>query len=794
MVSNYFKIALRNLLRHKSYSAINIVGLSVGVACCILIVLYVTNELNVDGFHRNGDHIYRLMRKTDIGSSSSIASPWTSAQFTPLLRNSYASEIQEIVRVLPNDGLMRYKNNAFKEPHVIFADPNFFRVFSFPLEQGSSDAVLSNPNSIVISGAMARKYFGDESPIGKTLLFENKYNFIVTGMFTKGEGNSHLNFDFVGSIELFAQRPWFSEIMGNNLYTYFRLPDNVSAAQLEAKMPDFVKQHFTDATVNKSQKLTLQLQALRDIYFYAAPPYVCTLHGDRSNIYLFSVIAIIILGIACVNFMNLATARSVGRAKEVGLRKVMGAYRIHLIGQFLGESVLVSGLAVLIAIALVEAALPMFNAFIGRKLFIPYANLSSLPIMLLGMIVLGILAGTYPAFFLSSFQPIVTLKGKFKARKSSLLFRSGLVVVQFAISTSLIIGTIVMMQQLRFMNTKSLGFDKEHTVLVSIDNQDIYENRVRFQSLLRQSPDVLTVSAMSGEPGGFHDGFSFTVQGKEHEPQKLRTVFTDEYYAKTLGLKIRVGRDFSRDFPNDAKGSILLNHAAVRQFGWKDDEAVGKVLRMNMRDTTAKMVIGFVEDFHFSSLKDAIEPMAISIGDDHRVFAIKLRAGNTAQSLAAIEQAWRTASPRHPFEYKFLDESYNSLYKNEQQQSTLISYFSALAIMVSCLGLFGLTAFTAETRMKEIGMRKVLGASVGSIIGLLSVDFLKLVGIAIAIAIPLSYWAAGKWLQGFAYRIEISAGVFFWASVLAVMIAFTTVAAQAWRAAQANPVVSLRSE
>jgi putative ABC transport system permease protein len=794
MLTNYLKIALRNLLRHKIYSAINIVGLAVGVACCIVIVLYVADELGVDRFHRNGDHIYRLMRKTEISGTSGIAAPWTSAQFTPLLRNAYPDEIRDIVRVLPTDGLMRNGNKAFKEPHVVFADPNFFTVFSYPLVQGNPASVLTNPNSIVISQAVAQKYFGSESPIGKVLQFENKYDCLVTGVFSASSGNSHLEFDIVGSLGMFAERPWFTQIMSNNLYTYLRLADNVRAEELEAKLKQFVGNYFNESSNRTGSRLTLQLQALRDIYFYAAPPYVCARHGDKSNIYLFSLIAAIILSIACMNFMNLATARSIGRAKEVGMRKVMGAYRVNLIFQFLGESVLISGIAILVALVLVELMLPAFNAFSGRTLSVPYSDPMSVLLLLASIIVVGVIAGSYPAFFLSSFQPVVTLKGKFKARRSSVLFRSGLVVMQFVISTMLIIGTIVMMQQLQFMNTKSLGFDKEQTVLVKIDNADIYENRERFKSLLLQNPVITSVSAMSGEPGGFHDSFAFTVQGKEHEAQKLRTVFTDEFYAKTLGIKLVTGRDFSRSFANDAQASILLNESAVRHLGWRKDEAVGKILRMNMRDTSSKMVVGIVEDFHFSSLKEDIEPLAISISDDQRVFAVKLRAGNIGASIAAIEQVWHIASPKHPFEYTFLDESYARLYKNEQQQRTLMGTFSIIAIVVSCLGLFGLTAFTAESRMKEIGVRKVLGASVTSIIGLLSKDFLRLVGVAILIAAPLSYWLSRKWLQDFAYHMDLSWWVFALSGAVAVVIAFATVASQAWRAARQNPVNTLRSE
>jgi putative ABC transport system permease protein len=794
MFQNYLKIALRNLWRQKGYSAINIIGLAVGVACCIVILLYVANELNVDRFHHNGDHIYRLMRKTEISGTSGIAAPWTSAQFTPLLKSAYPAEIQEIVRVMPTDGLMRSGNRAFKEPHIIFADANFFSVFSYQLMQGNPASVLTNPNSVVISEAIAQKYFGNESPIGKTLQFENKYDCVVTGIFAGVSGNSHLDFDIVGSLALYAGSPWFTQILANNLYTYIQLTGNGRGEYLEAKFPQFVNGFFNEKSANAGSRLTLQLMPLRDIYFYAAPPYVCARHGDKSTIYLFSIIAVVILGIACVNFMNLATARSVGRAKEVGMRKVMGAYRSGIIVQFLGESVVVAAIAVLFALVLVESVLPTFNAFTGRTLSVPYTNPVNFLAILAGMLAIGVVAGTYPAFFLSSFMPVVMLKGKFTARRGNEFFRASLVVLQFTISTALIIGTIIMTQQLNFMTTKNLGFDKEHTVLVSIDNDDIYANRERFKSLLLQNAAITGVSAMSGEPSGFHDSFAFSEQDKEHEYRRLRTVFTDENYVKTLGIKLVTGRDFSRTFPNDAAGSLLLNQAAVTHLNWRTDKAVGKILRRSMRDTTAKMVVGVVEDFHFATLREAIEPLVISIGDDQRVFAIKLRAGDVAQALAAIERVWRNTSPRHPFAYKFLDETYDSLYKTERQQGVLMNVFSVIAMMIACLGLFGLAAFTAESRTKEIGIRKVLGASVASIIALLSKDFLKLVGIAIVIATPLAYWAAGKWLQDFAYRVELSWWVFAVAGVVAVVIAFATVATQAWRAARQNPVNALRSE
>jgi putative ABC transport system permease protein len=536
------------------------------------------------------------------------------------------------------------------------------------------------------------------------------------------------------------------------------------------------------------------LQPLEHIYFDNETQWDSAAHGDRKVVYIFTVIAFFILLIACINFMNLSTARSMGRAKEVGLRKVMGAYRSHLVLQFLSESIVLAFISLILALGLVWGLKPAFNSLVEKNLTIPYGAFFVILILLAVTISVGLLAGSYPAFFLSSFQPIKVLKGRFKANPQSAWLRKGLVVVQFSISIILIIGTFIIIRQMEFTQEKKLGYDKEHVVLVRINNNGIRTNRERFKTMLQGETEIASVSAMSGEPGGFHDNFSVDIQGRKEQEWKFRTVFTDFDYVKTLGMKVVAGRDFSRDYGTDTTQAAIINETAVKQLGWTNEEALGKDITITMRENTPRKVVGVVQDFHFSSLKEKIEPMVIAVADDNRVLAIKISPGNPAQAINKIEKAWAALAPQYPFEYTFLDEVYTNLYKAEQKQMAVFSVFASIAIFIACLGLFGLAAFTAEQRTKEMSVRKVLGADVSNIVLLLSGDFVKLVLIALIIASPVAWYAMHKWLEDFTYRAPIRPGVFLLAGICAMVIALLTVSYHAIKTAYTNPVKTLRSE
>jgi putative ABC transport system permease protein len=795
MLKNYLIVAIRNLRKYRVYSFINIFGLAVGIACCLFIFLFIQNELNYDHFHADGNRIYRLLRGSpDEGESR--GTPATSGPYAPSLLNDFPGDIQETVRVmhLGSGVLITIEDQTFMEKNSMLADSNFFQFFSFPLEVGDPKTVLSDPNSIVLSRAAARKYFGNADPIGKLLNFDGDGLFRVTGIMAPFPGNSHINPDMLVPVALVKNQAWFNEWWNNSMATYVKLAPQTDPQQLKARLPDFMDKYMGEDFQKIGQPTALKLQPLANIYFDNETQWDNAAHGDKKVVYIFTAVALFILVIACINFMNLSTARSMGRAKEVGLRKVMGAYKVHLVSQFLSESIVLSCISLVLALGLVAALLPAFNALVEKDLPIPYGALGMVVLLLGIALLVGLFAGSYPAFFLSSFQPVTVLKGRFKASPQSAWLRKGLVVLQFSISIMLIIGTFIIIKQMEFTRQKKLGYDKEHVVLVRINNNGIYQNRERFKTMLRQEPDIADVSAMSGEPGGFHDNFSVDVQGRKEEEWKFRTVFTDFDYIQTLGMQLVAGRNFSREFGTDTTQAAIVNETAVRRLGWTNEEALGKNITITMRENTPRRIVGVVQDFHYSSLKEKIEPVVIVPAQDNRVLAVKIKPGDLPQTIRKIENAWLTVAPQYPFEYTFLDQVYDELYKSEQKQMAVFSVFAGVAICIACLGLFGLAAFTAEQRTKEIGVRKVLGADVAGIVLLLSKDFVKLVLIALLIASPLAWYAMNKWLEDFTYRITIQPGTFILAGICAIIIALLTVSYHAIKTAYTNPVKTLRSE
>lgn len=793
MFKNYFKTAWRNLVKSKVFSFINIMGLTIGITVCMMIFLFVMNEFSFDNFHKDGDRIYRLMRGfKNEGKFANVA--YVSGQYAPALKNDFAGDIQSTVRVNTNDDLITIDNRSFHEKKVIDADSNFFKFFTFPLIKGNPQTVLQDLHSVVLTETTAKKYFGNiDNAMGKIIVVDKDLPLKVTGIAKDVPSNSHIQFDLVLPLENYKDRTWMTTWINNGIYTYVKLQPHVAKSRLEKQLPAFIEKYMgSDIRKYGLYHYQLSLTPLKDVYFDDAALDNIK-HGDKRVVYIFLSVAVLILLIACINFMNLSTIRAAERSKEVGLRKVLGAMRNNLVWQFIGESVLLTLISCVFAVALLVLAMPWYDQILGYSLTVSW---NTLPVWLFlagVVIVVGFLAGSYPAFFLSAFSPINALKGKLRLGKGGSTFRQILVVVQFSITVFLILSTIIIAKQMNYLKNTQLGYNKEQTVMVSIDNNDIYNNRNAFKRQLENESGVQSVSLMSGEPGGFFDGQVFDVQD-HNERWNARTEFADFQFVKTLGLKIIAGRDFSSSYPTDTTDAVLINKTAATKLGWTPEQAVGKWIENTIRDTVKRRIIGVVADFNFESLKSNIEPLVIAPNPDRRVALVKLKPGNIKAGVVLVEKAYKNVAGAYPFEYRFLDEQFNELYKKDIRQQTILSVFAGLAILVACLGLFGLASFTVTKRFKEIGVRKILGSSVKGIVVLLSKDLIKPVLIATFIALPAGYWAMNKWLQNFAYKTSLSWWIFVLAAFITILIALITVCFRAINAATANPVDSLRSE
>lgn len=791
MLRNYIKIAWRNLLKSKVFSLINISGLTIGITVCMMIFLFVIKEFSIDRFHQNGDHIYRVMRHFNMDSKESDVA-YLSGLYGPALLNDFKGEIKQATRVNQTDNLVTIGGNSFHEKKVLDTDPNFFSFFSFPLLKGDKATVLVNPGSVVLTESTAKKYFGSVSnAMGKVITVDKVLPLKITGIAKDAPGNSHLDFDLVMPLENYKDKGWMIKWINNGIYTYVLLNSTVTKAQIEKQLPHFIEKYMGPLLKQTGYRFTLALTPLKDIYFEKTLDGAK--HGDRMVVYVFLSIAVLILLIACINFMNLSTVRAAERSKEVGMRKVMGALRNNLIGQFIGESVLLTAISCLLAVVLLLLALPWYNQLLGDSLMVSWTTWPIYTFLFAVILIVGVLAGSYPALFLSAFSPVQALKGKLRLGKSGSLLRQVLVVVQFSISVFLIIGVIVITKQMSYVKNKQLGYNEEQTVIVPVDNDDIYNHIDLFKKDVQNDRSVQTVSVMSGVPGGFFDSHTFDVEGHS-EKLNARTEFADFEYVRTLGLKIISGRDFSAQLPTDSADAVLINKTAATKFGWSPEQAIGKSVKNAVRDDKSRRVIGVVEDFNFLSLKEDIDALVISPAKDPRVVLVKLKSGNLESGLAAIKNEYSKLAPSYPLEYSFLDQQFNELYQKDLRQQTVLTLFAALAIFVACLGLFGLASFTATKRFKEIGVRKVLGSSVSGIILLLSKDLLKPVFISMLIAIPLGYIAMNHWLQNFAYRTSLPWWVFFLSAFITFSVALLTIGFKAAKAALASPVKSLRGE
>ena len=762
-----------------------------------MIFLYISHELSYDDFHSRGKDIYRVVRTGDLNNDGKIDDvAYLSGPYSIALRNDYPDAIQKAVRVMPDNDLFTYKSITFNEKKVYIVDSNFFQLFDFPLVKGSPASVLSEPKSIVLTEESAKKYFGNEDPLGKILQMNKDLQLKVTGIAKNVPSNSHLDFDMLVPISNFKYFDSVKNFPNNGLFVYVQLNPKINPQQLRDQFPHFMDKYMGSYYKQSGFKMGLDLEPLKEIYFNDLQ-FDNVKHGNKKIVFIFMSIAILILIIACINFMNLATARAADRSKEVGLRKVLGAIRKQLVWQFMLESFLYAAFSAFLALGILQLLMPSYNYLLGYELA-SYWKDPYVYIFILGIIiVIGVLAGIYPALLLSSFSPIESLKGKLKLGKNGAFFRKTLVVFQFSISVLLIISITIISSQMNYVRNMDLGFNKEQSMLVKIDNKAIYEGRNLFKKSLQNDPSVINVSLMSGEPGGFHDVHSFIAEAKPGENFLFDTEFADFEFVKSLGLKIIAGRDFSAKFPTDSTQSVLINRTAAMKLGYKDPgQAIGKwIANVNREESKHRAIVGVVEDYHFVSLKESIEPMVISTSEDWRVAVIRLKPNSKLSStIENIKKLYSSAAPGYPFEYNFLDEEFNRHYNDDIKQGTVLSVFSGIAIFIACLGLFGLASYTAIKRTKEIGVRKVLGSSIQNIVLLLSKDLLKPVLLGTLIAIPIGHYVMSKWLQSFAYRVDIQWWMFVVSAFVAILIALLTVSFQAVKAALANPIKSLRTE
>ena len=792
MIGNYFKIAWRNLMKNKMFSFINILGLTIGISVCMMIFLFIMHEISVDRFHTRTASMYRVMRHVKRDSKDQSVSH-LSGRYAPALLNDFNGQIVRAVRVDPTDGLVTIGNKSFHEKKIIDVDPDFFSLFSFPLLRGDTASVLKNISSVVLTETTAKKYFGSiDNAMGKVIELDKNLPLKVTGIARNVSSNSHLTFDLVVPLDNYKTRGTMTTWINNGMYTYVQLAPTTTQLQVEKQLPAFMEKYMGADMRKYGFNFSLSLTPLRDIYFEKAA-FDSARHGDKSVVYIFLSIAALILLIGCINFINLSTVRAVERSKEVGLRKVMGAIRTQIVAQFIGESILMTVISCLLSVIVLAIAMPWYNRVLGYSLNLLDHTGLLLLFCLAVTVVVGILAGSYPAFFLSNFTPFEALKGRLRLGKGGSAFRQALVVVQFSISVFLIIGTIVVARQMDYIKNKQLGYDKAQTVMIPIDNEDIYTHLHTFKKALQHETGIAGVSMMSGEPGGFHDSHMFDVEGHA-EKWQARTEFSDFEYVSTLGLKIIAGRDFSPQYSTDTTDAVLINRTAAAKLGWTPEQAIGKWIQNTVRDSLKRHIIGVIDDYNFLSLKEQIDALVISPAEDRRMTLITLRPGQINAAMQAIKTEYAKAAPAYPLEDRFLDQQFSEMYSNNLHQQTILTAFAGLAIFVACLGLFGLASFTASRRVKEIGVRKVLGSSVENIVLLLSKDLLKPVLIATCIAIPAGYFAMHNWLQDFAYQTSMSFWLFLLAALITFFIALLTVSIKAIKAARANPSKSLRSD
>jgi putative ABC transport system permease protein len=791
MIKNNLKIAFRNIQRHKGFSLINISGLAIGMACCLLILLFIRDELRFERFHANADKIYRTIidEYVDGKWGHNVGSP---DLLGPALKEEYP-EVASYTRLFNPDWIDKWmvsvEGKYFYEEKLFFADPTLFDVFTFPLLQGNPKTALKDPNSVVITNKIAQKYFGKENPIGKLITIDDTVEAKITGIARSVPENTHFAFDLLVSFESVPYKWALNTWKTQQFYTYILLTETYPQEELDEKLSGFFEKVF-----GKQTNFKLWLQPIKDIHLHSRTfnNDMAENNSDMAYIYIFATIAVFILCIACINFMNLSTARSLQRAKEVGVRKIMGAHRRQLIKQFLGESFVFSILAGCIALFLLIFCLPIFNALAGKNI-----SMNQKEILFIGLVMAGIafmtgfLSGSYPSLFLSSFPPIKGLKGHFSAGEKSAVFRRILVIMQFTVSVVLITGTFIISDQIQYCLTKNLGFHKENVVVLPLRSRKTIASYRPFRNTLMKNPSIMNAAGSSTVPGRSVGVRGIHPEGNAWYPRN--SIFVDYEFIPTLGIELKEGRNFSRNIPTDVDDAYIVNESAVRKFGW--DQAIGKQLIWAGDKNKEGYVIGVVKDFHYKSLHQEIEPLVLHLPPGGISYAlVRIASANVIKTMSFIKGKWSKFYPALPFEYFFLDDDFDRLYRSEEKMKKVFNAFTFLAIFISCLGLFGLTSYVLEKRTKEVGIRKVLGASVSRIILMLSKEFTKSVFLANIFASPIVYFAMNQWLQNFAYRIHISLWKFLASASIVMIISLLTISHQSIKAATANPVDALRYE
>jgi putative ABC transport system permease protein len=789
MIKNYLLVAWRNLVHNKAFSAINILGLALGMTCSLLILLWVSDERSVDGFHVNGKQLYQIYERWYFDGKVTADYP---------TQGLLAGELKRVIPDIQYASSLEWNStNTFEARNKIskqsgcFAGADFFTMFSYPLLQGTPQTALNTLEGVAISHKMANLFFGSPAAaIGQTLKYENSQNFRVSAVFENLPANSSMQFDFLRSWKAFEKEndDWIHNWGNSDAPTYIQLRKDADTAKVRAEIKDFIYRYKEKSP---SLRIEVDMTPFPDKYLHSAFKNGFIDGGRIEYVRLFGLVAAFILLIACINFMNLATARSTKRAKEVGVRKVIGAGRPALMAQFMGEALLLTLFSIILAIALSAILLPAFNGLTGKQLSLPVRQPVFWLAMLGLLLIAGFVSGSYPAIFLSSLQPIRVLKGSLRFSGGATFFRKGLVVFQFTLSMMFLVGMIVIYRQMDYIQTKNLGYDRENLVYLPLEG-DLAQKYPLFKMEADKSPGILAVSKIRQAPTELHNHTGDIRWVGKDPNQVISFVSTDVGYdfVKTMKLELAEGRDFSRDFPTDSLG-FIVNETALKVMGYRDP--IGKTLWWGGHQGK---IVGVLKDFHFESMHQPIEPLVIRLYEDRQwgTLLVRFGAGRDKQGLTSLQKLCRELNPAFPFTYQFSDEEFNKLYKSEQLVSKLANYFAFLAIFISCLGLLGLAIFTAEQRTREIGIRKVLGANVTGIVSLLSKDFLGLVLIAIFIASPLAWYFMHGWLQDYAYKTPLSWWIFAMAALSAILIAFVTVSFQAIKAAMANPVKSLRTE
>lgn len=798
MFKYYFKAALKGLNKNKGFTAINIVGLSIGIAACLLIVLYVVNELSYDKYNINGNRIYRITENARLNGNENS---WASTEKPLKEALTSLPEIEKTTRLIPKTSLfitpqkffVKKGNTSIEEKNVVFAESSLFDVFTLPMIEGNPSSSLSEPNSVVITESTARKYFNQVNVVGKTITINDSNVYKITGVIKDIPSKSHFNYDFFLSYSSIPESR--SDSWGySGIHNYVLVKPGADIHKLETEIRAIEIKNYPPSMTEGGNYLNIVLTPLFDIHLKSTSQGELNPGGNIQYIYIFSAIALFILLIACVNFINLSTARSANRSKEVGIRKVLGSSRKMLIAQFLSESMLVTFISAIIALTLVWMILPVFNQIADTNINLTTASLSWFVPTLAGVVlIIGLIAGAYPAFYLSAFKPILVLKGKLASGFKRSFLRGFLVVFQFSISIFLIIGTLVIYKQLSFIHNKDLGFTRSQMLVIK--NTNLLGDQAKiFKQNLKQLPGIEDVTMSTYLPTGKERNMTglfpeLPIDIKQDVLSEFWTV--DEDYLKTLNIQLIAGRNFSNQMASDSS-ALIVNEAFQKKFGFKD--ALNKTVYRDSYGIQPYHIIGVVKDFNFSSLRDNIKPLALVFGVDNGAITAKVKTTNLPVLMSRIENKWKDISANQQFNYSFMNDDFDATYRSEQHVQQIFFSFTVLAILIACLGLFGLAAYAAEQRNKEIAIRKVIGANTSNIIKILFSDFIKLVGISILIASPIGWYAMNKWLEDFAYRINISWMIFFIAGALAIVIALITISFHAIKAAVANPVKNLRTE